>query len=621
VALSMLTYLIPNYSSGTSGTDLVVADIGSQPLTLVEVQRVVQAAVRNKQMPPEILPNYIPQMVDQMVTERAMAYEAARLGFQVSDIDVRDAIQQMVPNLFPDGKFVGKDAYAGMLAQQNMTIAQFEEDLRRQILIAKLRDVAMEGTIVTPLEIEQAFRKKNEKIKIEFVKLTGDKYRNEVQPSAQDMQAYFKANSFQYQVPEKKQLAVLFADQAKLEQAVNPTDADLQRIYNQEQDQFRTKERVKVRHILLMTQGKPPADEPKIKAKAEDLLKQIRGGADFAKLVKEYSEDPGSKDKGGEYWVSRDGQMVPEFEKAAFTLKPGQTGDLVKTSYGYHIVQTMEHQDAGLRTFPEVKAEIAAQWKKQRVNDMMQQASDKAQAALAKDPLHPDKVAADFNMQVVRVDDYTPGQTIKELGASPDFDQSVAPLKKGEVSQPVALAGKIALAVVTEITPPRASTFEEVQTKVHDSVVQNRLAAAVQNHAKELLDKAKSMGGDLGKAAKSMGLEVKTSNEFDRSGNVEGVGTASYVQEGFSLPNGSVYGPITTPDGGTVVSRVIQHSPPDLSTLPAQRAVLRDEIKSQKARDRNQLFEAGVKDTLIKQGKVKIHKDVVDRLVGNFRTS
>ena len=123
-------------------------------------------------------------MVDQLVTERALAYEAARLGFQVTDADLADTIRQTAPGLFQDGKFVGKDAYASMLAQQNITIAEFESDLRRQILITRLREVAIEGTIVTPLEIEQAYRKKNEKIKIEYVKIPNDKYRAEAQPTA-----------------------------------------------------------------------------------------------------------------------------------------------------------------------------------------------------------------------------------------------------------------------------------------------------------------------------------------------------------------------------------------------------------------------------------------------------
>jgi peptidyl-prolyl cis-trans isomerase D len=616
VAISMLAYLVPNYGTGSSSADMVLAEVGSEVITITDAQKVVQGAMRNRQLPPEILPNYVPQMVDQMITERAMAYEAERLGFQVSDADVADTIRQLVPSLYQDGKFVGRDAYANMLAGQSLTIEQFENDLRRQVLITRLRDVALEGQVVNPLEIEQSFRKKNAKIKIEYVKLTADKYKGESQPSADDMQAYYKANLPRYQVPQKLSLTILVADQAKLEQSVNPTDADLQRQYNQNQDSYRTKERVRVRHVLVMTQGKPPADEPKLKAKAEDLLKQVRAGADFAKLAKENSEDPGSKDKGGEYWIQHDGQMVKEFEDAAFRLKPGQS-DLIRTSYGYHVFQVMEHQDAGLRTFAEVKPELSAEAKKQKVNDLMQAASDKAQAALAKDPSHPEKVAADFNLQLVRAV-YAPGVPIPELGPSPDFDQSLTGLKKGQVSAPVAVTNKIAFAVVTDVIPARPNTFEEVQTQIRDAIVQNRSTVAVQTHAKELVEKAKAAGGDLAKAAKSMGLEVKTSSEFDRAGTIDGLGNASYVSEGFDKADGTVFGPIGVSDGATVVSKVVSHVEPDMSKLPEQRATIRDEIKSQKARDRNALFESGVKETLTKQGKVKIHQDVFNRLLQSY---
>src|ERR1039458_6519011 len=113
------------------------------------------------------------------MNEHVLAYEATKLGFEVSDNDVRASIQQMIPSLFPDGKFAGKDAYASVLAEQQLTISEFETNLRRQILITKLREVAVEGTIVSPLEIEHAYQERNEKIKIQYVKVTGDKYRSE----------------------------------------------------------------------------------------------------------------------------------------------------------------------------------------------------------------------------------------------------------------------------------------------------------------------------------------------------------------------------------------------------------------------------------------------------------
>jgi hypothetical protein len=175
--------------------------------------------------------------------------------------------------------------------------------------------------------------------------------------------------------------------------------------------------------------------------------------------------------------------------------------------------------------------------------------------------------------------------------------------------------------MVNDVIPARPSSFEEVQNQIRDLMIQSRSAAAVQKHANELVETAKAMGGDLAKAAKSMGLDTKTSNEIDRAGNIEGIGMASYVSEGFTKPDGAVFGPVSLPDGGTIVAKVLSHAGVDLSQLPAQRSIVRDEIKSQRARERNTLFESGVKDMLIKQGKIKIHQDVINRLIGNYRTS
>ena len=478
VSLSMLTYLIPNYNTGDS-SDTVVAQIGSDTITVPEVQRSVQDNMRQRQWPAELLPNYAPRVVDQMITDKALAYEATQLGFQVSDQDLADAIRQLIPNLFPDGKFVGKDAYASVLAQNNVTIPQFEADLKQQILITKLREIAVEGTIVTPAEIEESYKGQNEKIKVQYVKLTSDKYRSEVQPSIEEMQNYFKVNSATFQVPEKKNLVILIADQAKMQASLTPTDAELQSLYNQNQATFRVPERVHVRHILLKTQGKPATEDAAIKAKAEDLLKQIHAGGNFADLAKKNSEDTGSAAKGGDLdWIAR-GQTVPEFEQAAFTLKPGETSGLVKTQYGYHIIQVLGHDQARLKPFEEVKADLATQWKAQRVSQMMENISDKAQMTLQKDPAHPEKVAADFNMQVIRADNVEPGKPLPEIGTNADFSQAIADLKKGQVSQPVALPGnKIALAEVTDVMPPRPATFDEAKDQIRDKLVANRLTVA-----------------------------------------------------------------------------------------------------------------------------------------------
>jgi peptidyl-prolyl cis-trans isomerase D len=620
VSASMLLYLVPNYNTGAGGTDAVVAKIGSTEITEADARRSIQTQTRGQKIPAEIIPNYVPQMIETMVNDRAMEYEARKLGLQVSDQDVADYLRQNMPNLFPDGKFVGKDVYAAMLGQQGVTIDQFESDLKRTMLIGKLREVAIEGAVVTPAEVEKEYRKKNDQIQLQYVKLSQDKYKKEAEPSNEEMQQYFKTNSAQYQDPESRNLVILAADGDKISQSLNPTDADLMVMYNQNQANFLSKEHVNVRHILLMTQGKPAGDDAKIKAKAEDLVKQLRAGADFVEMAKKNSEDPGSASKGGEYDNVVKGQMDPAFEKAAFSQKPMVIGDPVKSAYGYHIIQVLAHEDARLKPFAEVKDELAKQWKQQRVTDTMQKISDKVQAAFQKDPDHPDKVAAELGMEVFHADGVVPGQPVPGVGASADFDQAIAGLKKGEISQPVSPGpNKIAIAEVTSVVPAHPATFEEVKSQVHDAMVNFRLSKIVREKSTELSNAARANGGDLAKAAKAMGLEVKTTEPFKRQGSVDGLGSANYFEQAFGDAVGTVLNPIPMGDS-TVVAKVVQRVDADMSKLPAQRGQIVESLKGDKARERNTLFEAGLVSELERQGVVKLHPEVVQRIVASFHS-
>ena len=575
VALSMVTYLIPSYGSGDRGPDGVVAKIGKETVTMHEAQLAIQTQLRGRQIPPELLSLYVPRIIDSIITQRSLVYEATQLGLRVSDEETSNAIRQAIPQLFPDGKFVGREAYEQFLTQQNLTIPEFESEMQRQVLINRLRIVAVEGTVVNSAEIEQEYHRRQDKIKIQYVKVSPEKLKSEVQITPAEIKAYHDKNPAAFPVSEKRSLALLILDQAKLEQSINPSDADLQRLYNSDKDRFRTPERVKVRHILLKTTGKSPEEDAKIKAKVEDLLKQIKAGGDFAELARKNSEDPGSAIKGGELgWVVR-GQTVKPFEDTAFSLKANDISPAVKTEYGYHILQVLDHEQAHQRTFDEVKSQLADEFRKQRASEAMQQdLPNRLQAALKKDP--PAKVASDMNLAPpVMVENVSAGDPIPGIGVNKDFEQSLTGLQKGAVSQPVALPpNRVVLAVVTQITPAHPSSLEEAQARIKQALESQRLQQLLGKRANELVAKAQAMSGDLEKAAKSLGLEVKSPEAFSRQGAVEGLGAANYVGQAFDKPDGAIFGPLPVTDG-QVVGKVVSRLPADMSQFEAQRAGLR----------------------------------------------
>ncbi len=208
VALSMVTYLIPSYGSGDRGPDGVVAKIGKDTVTMHEAQLAIQTQLRGRTIPPELISLYVPRIIDEMITQRSMVYEATRLGLKVSDEETSNAIRMAMPQLFPDGKFAGREAYEAFLAQQNLSIPEFESEMQRQVLINRLRIVAVEGTVVTPAEIEREYHRRQDKVKIEYVKISPDKLKSEVQVTAEEIKAFHDKNPSAFAVPEKRSLAI-----------------------------------------------------------------------------------------------------------------------------------------------------------------------------------------------------------------------------------------------------------------------------------------------------------------------------------------------------------------------------------------------------------------------------
>jgi peptidyl-prolyl cis-trans isomerase D len=618
VALSMVITLIPGFGTNVSSNDQIVAEVGKEPITVLEVQQAIQGQLRGRNLPAEMASAFVPQFVDQLITENALAYQAERMGYQVSEADLARTIESVFPQLFENGKFAGKQVYAAYLAQQNLTIQQFENNLRKQLLLNKLRSLVLEGTVVSLDEVEREYRRRNEKVKIEYAAVTPEKYRPEVKVAPEAIQNYFNANRAQFRIPEKRSFQVLIVDQDKVAESTTVPESDLRQAYQAAQDQYRIPDRVQVRHILLKTTDVPKEEIPKIRAKAEDLLKQIRAGADFAELARKNSQDPGSGAKGGDLgWVLR-GQTVKAFEETAFSLKPKEISNVVTTEYGFHILQVMAKEEARLRPFAEVRNELATERKRQIVYDRMQTLSDQVRAALVKSPLSASQIASELGVQIVNAEKVGAGDPIPEIGVSQELQEALNSLPKGEVTPVVQVQQtKLAVAVVTDVFPARPAELAEVEAQIRNTLVQQELAKLVDQRSRELAEKAKSMNGDLKRAAQSVAAEWKAPPEFSRSGAAEGIGSAAYLEQAFSGNPGDVFGPVTVGDR-RFVCKVIEKIPADMTAFRAERDNLQQELKSRIARQRNDLFEEGLKNRLIAEGKIKLHRATINRIVSNY---
>jgi peptidyl-prolyl cis-trans isomerase D len=616
VALSMLVYLIPGAGTTTAAdqNDQVVAEIGKDALTLHDVELGIQNQLRTNQIPPDLVQVIIPQQVDQMVEERALAYEAKRLGFEITDKDLANAIRSTQFGTLTTQQY--RDAIEQQMGQ---TVGEFENNMRSGLALNALEGLAIEGGVVSPTEVETEYKRRNDKIKLDYLGFDPTKLASEVKPTPEELQNYYARNKNFFIQPETRDVQLIVADQAQIGQSIQISDAQVESFYNSHKDQYRTPERVQARHILIKTTGKTQAEVPQLKAKAEDLLKQIKGGADFAKLAEKNSEDPGSAAKGGDLgWIVR-GQMVKNFEDSVFSLKPKEISDVITTEYGFHIIQVMAKEPARLRTLDEVKPEIIGNLRNQQVFDLMQNLADQAHGELVKNPQGARQIADKLKLQFVQVDKFKQGDTVVTLGTDPQAPAALLTLKKGEISPVIQAGNKLVVAEVTDIHPSHPAEFGEVEAQARTQYAQQQGMQLATEKAKKAADLLKTNGGDLKAAAKALGMEVKTTDFFARNGAAEGIGAASYLAEGFDKPVGTIIGPINA-GSQTVVAKIVERQNADMSKFAQERDAIVLALKSKRASERQIMLRDSILTTLIQQGKVKMHRDVINRLIARYRS-
>ncbi len=624
LAASMVTYLIPGFMGDTAASETgVVASVGSHDIHREEVARVVQAQARGNQIPDFYIPIMRQQAIKQLIQQAELQYESERMGLKVSDQEFRDELQfgPYKQAFFPAGKWIGAEKYKQLLVQGGTTVENFERDVRLDLLQRKLVNVIGASATATDSEVEQAYKDQNTKVKFQYAVLKMDDVSKTIKPTDTELKAFYSANQARYTnaIPEKRQIKYFVLNEKSIADKVTVDPAEIERAYSANQNANRVPERAKVRHILI-EMPKPGPDgkvDPKgvdeARAKAQDVLKQLKATGDWTGLAKKYSADPGSKDKGGELnWIEK-GQTVPEFEKAAFSQSKGQISDPVQTSFGFHIIQTEDKEDAHLKPLADVKPGIEEALKKDKIKAQMSQASTDAESIAQKQGL--EKAAGKYGAQVVSSNLITRNDALPGIGPQPQLMDAIftAPEKAGpQVTQ---TPQSTVVFEVTKVEPARTPSFDEIKDRVATEFKSQRASDVLRRKVQELADRAHA-GHDLGKAAKEAGATFKTSDLVSRTQQVPDIGSMSGpAAAAFTMKQGEISGPLNLGASQAVLQIVDRQEPSATDAeFAKQRDQLRERLASQKRQEVLSLFINDLGTRLEKEGKVKINKTEMDNL-------
>jgi peptidyl-prolyl cis-trans isomerase D len=625
VSVGMVLYLIPGLTSqGAVATDtyaVVYPHWYSRYFSsgdAVSMERVEQMARQQiqRQGPqyansPVMLQFFEQQVGQQLVQEQILLTEAAKLGVKATDDDVAKFLHQGAFGefLFPKGNFIGEDRYTDFVATRfNMSVAQFEDEIKREIVLNRLRALITGPVTVSDQEVRDSYRKENIKIKFDYAVIASDDVRKTINPSDSELEAFFKKNSARYAhgVPEERAITYFAFTTNQLPGGVpQPTQQEIQQYYNAHQTEFQVPEQSRSRHILIsVPNGADAKTDAAAKAKAEDVLKQLKAGGSWDALAAKYSEDPGSKDKGGELGFAKRGAMVPEFDNAIFTQKLGDIA-IVKSQFGYHIVQVEERQTAHSEALNEVLPTIQATL----IRDKAAQAEDAYARALTaeavKDGLQ--KTAAAHHLELA-----TTPMVAKQgvIAALPDSAQILAKAfesKQGDPPQYAPTGEGYAIFQVTGIDAAHAPTFADYKSHILEDYRNEQLPMLISQKSKELADKAKADGNDLAKAAKEVGATVKTSDLVGQSGQVPDVGDVGQVApQLFDMKVGDLSGPISAERNG-IVAKLVDKQEPTADEIAKNFDQTREQILHQRQEDAFNVFLSTVANDYRKGKRIQMN--------------
>ena len=516
------------------------------------------------------------RMIQQLVDNEAVFAEATRLGITVSNEELKQRLLRM-PEFQRNGQFVGHAIYQQFLRSQRppMSEAEFEGQLRKQLMYEQLYSALTGWMTVPDPEVEAEYRKRNEKVKLEVAVFTANQFRTGITPTDAELEAQFKANPETYRVPEKRRVRFLAVDAEGLRarQAVTPQEVEAR--YRADIQTYSSPEQIRASHILLKTEGK---DEAVVRKKAEEVLKKVKAGGDFAALAKQYSED-GSKDKGGDLDYFGRGRMVKEFEEAAWALNPGQTTDLVKSEFGFHIIRLVDKKAASTRPLEEVKAQVEDRIRFEKASAEASRVAEEI-AKEIDDPTDLDRVAKARSLQVGDSGLFASGEPLAGLGFAPGVAAEAFRLETGKVSGMLRTGQGAAFIHLIEIKPSALPTLAEAKDKVRDDVIRLKAVEVAKTRAATMAQAASK--GSFAAAAKAAGVEVKTTELITRNSAYPEVGTSSAVDDAvFALKAGQTTAPIST-ESAVVVARVAERQDIKPEEMATGKDGLRDELAEQR---------------------------------------
>jgi peptidyl-prolyl cis-trans isomerase D len=460
------------------------------------------------------------QVLDRLIDEELLRQASEAAGVIVPGARIRKEIAA-IPAFQADGKF-SPEQYRSILAAQNMSPRFFEDRLRRDLLLQAIPSELVSSGFVTDEYLSRYLALRDQTRSFDYVLLPPPSAEQAGTIDDAQLQAYYDEHAASYVEPETVVLEYLELDAATLEVPVSVDESTLRQRYEEQKTRYVEPEQRLASHVLISVEANADAEAQKAaQAKAQSIAEQARApGADFAALAKANSDDPGSKNTGGDLgWIEK-GVTDAAFEAALYAMQPGTISDPVKGADGWHVIQLREVKAETGKPFEEVRAEIEREYLDGERERQFSELAGKLIDVIYRDPSTLATASAEFKLPIKRTERFSreggPG-----IAANPDvlraaFSDPV--LIDRAASDPIDIGQSHSVVVrVAEHTPATPRKFEDVREQVREALLAERIAAKAREDAAAALETLRG-GTTLAALAAERKLEVRNAADTGRGG-------------------------------------------------------------------------------------------------------
>ena len=502
---------------------VTIAEVNGDPITYTEVEtqyfrmlQTYQQLSGGRLSPADIeAMNLRGQLLDELINQRLLLQEARRLGLQVTDEELVDGIARN-PAFQVLGRF-DRNVYEQILRRQGMTPGEFETQQRQSLVIQKLQDLLQHSVPVTAAEIERRYRLDNEEIALDFVRLKTADFMDGIEIKDEEVKDYYDKNAAVLREPLKVKTRYIEYGVDEFGADVQVSDGDIQAYYDVYRDRrFQRREAVRFSQIFIPAAPETASAEEKAapRKQLEEILKELRAGADFAELAKKRSKGETAA-QGGEMGFVRRGQLVEALDAALFALEENEVSEIVESRVGLHLLKAVEKQKDEIIPLAEVREDIVKALKREQGGTRAARAAEEdRERGLDGTPLA--EVASQRGVELSVTRAFSAAETLDEIGDVEDFYRAAFSLRPGQVGPIITTPDALYLLEGAERIEPAVPPLEQVQEKIRETLTRRKAAERTREKAEALLAALKE-SPDLRKVAADHGLTVEDTGLFPRS--------------------------------------------------------------------------------------------------------